>query len=159
MLPRQAELRLRDLLNRFPAVGLLGPRQVGKTTLARAVADELGDRAVYLDLELPSDRARLSDAEAYFADHEGQLIVMDEIHRAPEIFQTLRGVIDKRRRKGIRHRQFLILGSASIELLQQSSESLAGRIAWLELTPFTAAEVEVSSTDGPQAWSQARALD
>jgi len=159
MLPRDAEVRLRGLLRTFPAVGLLGPRQVGKTTLARAVADELGDRAVYLDLELPSDRAKLSDAEVYFSRHDGRLIVMDEIHRAPEIFQTLRGVIDKRRRKGIPYGQFLILGSASVELLQQSSETLAGRIAWLELTPFTVAEVDVSSIDGPTAYSRTRALD
>jgi len=141
MVVRETLNRLRDLLNRFPAVCLLGPRQVGKTTLARSVADQLGEQAVYLDLELPKDRAKISDPEAYFADHEHQLIVMDEIHRAPEIFQTLRGVIDERRRKGIRKREFLILGSASIELLQQSSESLAGRIALLELTPFTATEV------------------
>ena len=94
LLQRQSEIRLLDLLKRFPAVGLLGPRQVGKTTLARAVADEPGGNAVYLDLELPSDRAKLSDAESWFLDHQDQLVILDEIHRMPEIFQTLRGVID-----------------------------------------------------------------
>src|SRR5579859_6599867 len=159
MLPREAEGQLRDFLRRFPAVGLLGPRQVGKTTLARSVADQLGHQAVYVDLELPSDRAMLADAEGFLDGHEGQLVVMDEIHRAPEIFQTLRGVIDRRRRKGIKSGQFLILGSASVELLQQSSESLAGRIAWVELTPFTAAEVEVSQIVGDERFSRTKALD
>lgn len=148
MLLRQAERRLTELLRRFPAVSLLGPRQVGKTTLAIAVAESLGDNAAYLDLELPSDRAKLSDAESWLAGHEGRLVVLDEIQRAPEIFQTLRGVIDKRRRKGLRFGQFLVLGSASIELLKQSSESLAGRIAQLELTPFTAIEIDLFGRDG-----------
>ncbi len=142
MLSRHAEIRLTELLRRFPAVSLVGPRQAGKTTLAIGVAESLGDRAVYLDLELPSHRARLSDPEAWLASHEGHLVVLDEIHRAPEIFQILRGVIDKRRRRGLRTGQFLVLGSASIELLRQSSESLAGRIAQLELTPFTATEID-----------------
>jgi hypothetical protein len=147
MVPRRAASRLRDLLDRFPAVALLGPRQAGKTTLARALADELAGEAVYLDLELPSDRAKLSDAELYLSTHPHQLVILDEIHRAPGIFQTLRGLIDRRRRKGSRARQFLLLGSASIELLKQSAESLAGRIAYLELTPFTAGEVAALSTD------------
>lgn len=140
MIRRLVEKRLRALIDRFPAVGLIGPRQAGKTTLARALADELGDRAVYLDLESPSDRAKLSDAELYFRSHEGQLVVLDEIHRTPEIFQLLRSTIDRRRRRGVRTKQFLLLGSASIDLLKQSAESLAGRIAYLELTPFVAQE-------------------
>lgn len=142
MVKRLAEARLRELLSRFPAVALLGPRQAGKTTLAQALAGELADRAVYLDLELHSDRAKLSDAELYLSAHENSLVILDEIHRAPGIFQTLRSLIDRRRRKGIRTRQFLLLGSASMDLLQQSAESLAGRIAYLELTPFTAQEIE-----------------
>jgi predicted AAA+ superfamily ATPase len=150
MVPRLAASRLRDLIERFPAVALLGPRQVGKTTLARALADKLGPKAVYLDLELPSDRAKLSDAELYLSAHEGQLVVLDEIHRTPGIFQTLRGIIDRRRHKGIRYRQFLLLGSASIDLLQQSAESLAGRIAYAELTPFTAGEIEALEPKAPE---------
>lgn len=138
---RQIHDRLKILLDRFPSVALLGPRQVGKTTLAEQVADELGHKAVYVDLELPSDRAKLSDPELYFAAHEKQLVILDEIHRAPGIFQTLRSIIDRRRRKGQRTRQFLFLGSASIDLLRQSAESLAGRIAYLELTPFLMGEV------------------
>ncbi len=122
-------------------MGLLGPRQVGKTTLALALAEEARGRAVYVDLELPSDRAKLSEPELYLAQHEDKLVILDEIHRLPGIFATLRGLIDQRRRKGRREGQFLLLGSASIDLLKQSAESLAGRIAYLELNPLSAAEV------------------
>ncbi|HMJ60700.1 MAG TPA: ATP-binding protein [Bryobacteraceae bacterium] len=145
---RQVHDRLKALLSRFPSVALLGPRQVGKTTLAEQVADELGHKAVYVDLELPSDRAKLSDPELYFAAHEKQLVILDEIHRAPGIFQTLRSIIDRRRRKGQRTQQFLFLGSASIDLLKQSAESLAGRIAYLELTPFLISEIDGAEQHG-----------
>lgn len=141
MIYRLAEARISDLLTRFPAVAVLGPRQVGKTTLARRLVEELGAAAVYLDLELPSHRAKLSDPELYFSSQEDRLVVLDEIQRVPGLFEVLRGVIDERRRQGRRHRQFLLLGSASIDLLQQSSETLAGRIAYSELTPLLAAEV------------------
>ena len=141
MIYRLAEARISDLLTRFPAVAVLGPRQVGKTTLARRIVEELGAAAVYLDLELPSHRAELSDPALYFSSQEHRLVVLDEIQRVPGLFEVLRGVIDERRRQGRRHRQFLLLGSASIDLLQQSSETLAGRIAYSELTPLLAAEV------------------
>ena len=141
MIYRLAEARISDLLTRFPAVAVLGPRQVGKTTLARRLVEELGAAAVYLDLELPSHRAKLSDPELYFSSQEDRLVVLDEIQRVPGLFEVLRGVIDERRRQGRRHRQFLLLGSASIDLLQQSSETLAGRIAYSELTPLLAEEV------------------
>ena len=141
MIYRLAEARISDLLTRFPAVAVLGPRQVGKTTLARRLVQELGAAAVYLDLELPSHRAKLSDPELYFSSQEDRLVVLDEIQRVPGLFEVLRGVIDERRRQGRRHRQFLLLGSASIDLLQQSSETLAGRIAYSELTPLLAEEV------------------
>ena len=141
MIHRLAEARISDLLTRFPAVAVLGPRQVGKTTLARRIVQELGAAAVYLDLELPSHRAKLSDPELYFSSQEDRLVVLDEIQRVPGLFEVLRGVIDERRRQGRRHRQFLLLGSASIDLLQQSSETLAGRIAYSELTPLLAEEV------------------
>ena len=141
MIYRLAEARISDLLTRFPAVAVLGPRQVGKTTLARRIVEELGAAAVYLDLELPSHRAKLSDPELYFSSQEDRLVVLDEIQRMPGLFEVLRGVIDERRRQGRRHRQFLLLGSASIDLLQQSSETLAGRIAYSELTPLLAEEV------------------
>ena len=88
-------------MTRFPAVGLLGPRQVGKTTLALSLASELKESSIYLDLELPSDRAKLSDPELYLGQHEESLVILDEIHRLPGIFKTLRSLIDRRRRKGI----------------------------------------------------------
>jgi len=142
VIARAAYPKVQELLTGFPAVALLGPRQAGKTTLARALADALPDKAVYLDLELPSDRAKLSDAELYLSAHQRQLVILDEIQRAPGLFQVLRGVIDQRRREDIRTGEFLLLGPASMDLLQQSAESLAGRIAYLELTPFILPEVQ-----------------
>ena len=132
---------LQQLLTEFPAVAILGPRQVGKTTLA---LDLLKDRptAIYLDLESPADTAKLADPEAYFEAHADPLVVIDEVQRAPELFAVLRGVIDRRRRAGQRSGQFLLLGSATGALLAQSSESLAGRIAYLELPALIAVEVE-----------------
>lgn len=139
MKSRRLERRVRELMRTFPAVALVGPRQVGKTTLARVLGDRLD--GLYLDLELPSDRAKLADAELYLDQHQRRLVIIDEIHRAPGLFQALRALIDRRRRAGIRAGQFLLLGSASLELLQQASETLAGRIAYVELTPFSALEV------------------
>jgi predicted AAA+ superfamily ATPase len=147
VIARAAQPRVQELLAGFPAVALLGPRQSGKTTLAQALADALPERAIYLDLELPSDRAKLSDAELYLSTHEDRLVILDEIQRAPGLFQVLRGVIDQRRRKGIRVGEFLLLGSASMDLLRQSAESLAGRIAYLELTPFVLPEVQRLGAD------------
>jgi len=142
MIKRQAQREIAGLLEEFPAVGVLGPRQVGKTTLAEAIAASIKPEPVYLDLETPSDAAKLREPEDYFELHKGKLIILDEIQRVPGMFQILRGVIDRRRREGLRTGQFLILGSASLDLLKQSSESLAGRIAYKELTGFTVAEVE-----------------
>ncbi len=143
MIQRGALLDLQAALDLFPVVALLGPRQVGKTTLAHAVADRLGeDRVRYLDLESPSDRARLTDPVAYLEAQADRLVILDEIHRTPELFSVLRGVVDRRRREGVRTGQFLVLGSASLDLLRQSAESLAGRIAFVELTPIGVHEVE-----------------
>jgi predicted AAA+ superfamily ATPase len=141
MIRRRIQSRVSALLRQFPAVAILGPRQAGKTTLALALAKEYGQQALYLDLELPSDRAKLSGPELYLKRHEDRLVILDEIHRLPGIFQVLRGLIDQGRRKGRRSRHFLMLGSASIELLQQSAETLAGRIAYQELAPFSVLEV------------------
>jgi uncharacterized protein len=153
MIARLAQPKLRKLLQQFPAVALLGPRQVGKTTLAHSLADELGQQALYLDLELPSDRAKLTDAELYLSQHAERLVILDEIHRLPGIFETLRSLIDQRRRKGKRNCHFLLLGSASIDLLQQSAETLAGRIAYEELTPFSVSEVAESGVgSADQLW-------
>ncbi len=140
MYTRLAQTKLTDLLRQFPAVVLIGPRQVGKTTLAFAEKD-LRITATYLDLELPSAQRQLDDPEAYFLAHQNQLVILDEVQRMPELFAVLRGVIDQRRRNGEACGQFLLLGSASGVLLQQTSESLAGRVAQLELTPFQAREV------------------
>ncbi|MBP7141657.1 MAG: ATP-binding protein [Opitutaceae bacterium] len=139
MITRRIHERLAQSIANSPAVGLLGPRQVGKTTLALEIGETRP--SLYLDLESPADRAKLADAGRYLAEHEDKLVILDEVHRAPEIFQILRGLIDQGRRRGKKDGRFLLLGSASIDLLKQSGESLAGRIAYLELTPFDATEV------------------
>ena len=139
MLPRRLGARLNHLLTHSPAVVLLGPRQVGKTTLALEIGEKRA--SVYLDLEDNTDRVKLSDPVRYFADHERDLVILDEVHRLPELFQCLRGVIDRGRRRGKPNGQFLLLGSAAIDLLKQSGESLAGRISYLELGPFDPLEV------------------
>ena len=137
---------LTQLLDEFPAVVLLGPRQVGKTTLAKQWVAQAsaggGPAPLYLDLELPSARRQLEDAETFFASHPGRLLVLDEVQRVPDLFAVLRSVIDQRRQAGAMTGQFLLLGSASGVLLGQASESLAGRVAMLELTPFQTREIE-----------------
>ncbi|MDD3554204.1 MAG: ATP-binding protein [Deltaproteobacteria bacterium] len=140
MIPRRLLPILTTALNEVPAVALLGPRQVGKTTLALEVAATRP--SVYLDLESEADRAKLTDPELYLAQHADKLVILDEIQRVPQLFQSLRGLIDSGRRRGQGVGRFLILGSASMELIRQSSESLAGRIRYLELAPFDAEEVE-----------------
>jgi len=139
MIARRACSKLNELLGRFPAVVLLGPRQVGKTTLARQCAAEKG--GIYLDLESQRDLHKLSDPEDYLSQREDRLVILDEIQRVPELFPSLRGLIDDGRTRGLRDGRFLLLGSASLELIQQSSETLAGRIAYLELQPLDALEV------------------
>lgn len=147
MIEREAQSEIALLLKEFPAVGILGPRQVGKTTLAGEIAKSLHPDPIYLDLESPPDQAKLDEPERYFDMHKGKLIILDEVQRVPELFAVLRGVIDRRRREGYKTGQFLILGSASLELLKQSSESLAGRIAYKELFGFTASEVRDTEQD------------
>ncbi len=142
MIKRFLSQKLEELLPDFPAIAILGARQVGKTTLAQALAENFDQESIYLDLESPSDQAKLAEAEQYFDLNESKLIILDEIQRMPDLFQVLRGVIDRKRKKGFRSCQFLILGSASLELIRQSSESLAGRIAYEELGGFTILEVE-----------------
>jgi len=137
--------QLEELIQQFPAVALLGPRQVGKTTLALDLAEHLP--SIYLDLEDETDRAKLQEPNLYLADHRDKLVIIDEVHRAPELFQSLRGLIDRQRRSGKRTGQYLLLGSASIDLLRQSSESLAGRIAYLELTPINILEIDPTLHD------------
>jgi len=139
MISRNLQAILEDRLRQFPAVALLGPRQVGKTTLARVTASTAD--SLYLDLENPIDLEKLSDARGYLGAQRGRLIVLDEVQRVPGLFQVLRGLIDERIHHGEPAGHFLLLGSASIDLLRQSSESLAGRIAYLELSPLDVREV------------------
>jgi predicted AAA+ superfamily ATPase len=138
MLTRRLEAQIRADLEAQAAVALLGPRQVGKTTLAHALGD--ATPSIYLDLEDPADRDKLADPALYLQAHEDKLVILDEIQNTPDLFRTLRGLIDKGRRKGRKSGRFLLLGSASIELLRQSSESLAGRIAYRELAPLDVTE-------------------
>ena len=145
MFTRELLSNLTGLLTRHPAVGLLGPRQVGKTTLALALCE--GRPALYLDLESPGDLAKLADPAPFLARHADKLVVLDEIQRVPGLFTVLRGVIDQARRDGRGTGRFLLLGSASVELLQQSAESLAGRIVYAELGPLHIGETGVSLGD------------
>lgn len=141
---------VQNALSRQAAVALLGPRQVGKTTLALQIAKETD--ALYLDLEASADRAKLTNPVLYLRQFEDRLVILDEIHRVPELFQELRGLIDESRRKGKRTGRFLILGSASIDLLRQSGESLAGRIEFVELGPLDVTEIEPSEKASTDLW-------
>jgi hypothetical protein len=145
MIPRRLLPELITALAEAPAVALLGPRQAGKTTLALEVARER--QTVYLDLESETDRAKLADPTLYLSQHADKLVILDEIQRTPQLFQTLRGLIDSARQRGRGTGRFLVLGSASIDLLKQSSESLAGRIRYLELAPLDAGEVGQTRLD------------
>lgn len=152
MYPRHAAHALTEALARQPAAVLLGPRQVGKTTLAHALTEARD--ALYVDLERPQDRAMLAEPEAFFRANAGRLLILDEIQRAPGLFEILRGVIDGLRRRGRAQSRgrFLLLGSASLELLKQSSESLAGRVALVELGPLQLTEVGAERQDA--LWSR-----
>ena len=141
MIKRSLESSLRTALAAMPVVALLGPRQVGKTTLALEVAKAGDKQTAYLDLELDSDLAKLDDPEAYLRRFENQLLIIDEVQRKPDLFRLLRGLVDIRKRAGEKSDQFLLLGSASRELIQHSSETLAGRIRFLELSPFSVLEI------------------
>ncbi|MGB4361828.1 MAG: ATP-binding protein [Rhodoferax sp.] len=145
MIERKAFEIVRQALSQQAAVALMGPRQVGKTTLALMVGEALG--ALYLDLEDVQDRDKLSHAAVFLSAYEDRLVILDEIHRVPDLFLTLRGLIDQGRRKGKRYGRFLLLGSASLDLMQQSGESLAGRISYIDMTPLDVREVAVESLE------------
>ena len=145
MIARRLKTKLQNLLTHFPAVALLGARQVGKTTLARLIAAE--KEALYLDLESTEDMDKLSNPEVYLSSHEQHLVVIDEIQRYPNLFRSLRVLIDRGRQKGLRVGRFLLLGSAAPDLLQQSAETLAGRIAYLELNPFDLQEIDNNAAE------------
>ena len=152
MIIRHAEESVRQKLTHMPAVVLLGPRQVGKTTLARQIAASWPDGSVYLDLERPADRLRLDDADSYLRAQQGKLVILDEIHRAPGVFEILRGIIDDNRRAGQRNGQFLLLGSATLDLMRQSSETLAGRVAYLDIAPLDISETGAAGIDDACLW-------
>jgi len=147
MIDRKLHSRIERSLADFPAVALLGPRQAGKTTLARLIANERPG-SVHLDLERPSDLAKLTDPELFLSRHADQFIVLDEIQRQPELFAVLRALIDAKRVPG----RFLLLGSASPQLLRQASESLAGRICFHELAPFDVSEVKPTHSQLQDFW-------
>ena len=153
MIARNLENLVRSRLGAVvPAVVLLGPRQVGKTTLARKIAADWPGGAVYLDMERPADRRRLDDADAYLRAQHGKLVVIDEIQRLPGLFEILRGIIDDRRAAGERFGHFLLLGSAALELMRQSSESLAGRVAYMEISPVDILDAEPAGIDAQTLW-------
>lgn len=145
MIPRQLLDPLLQALREAPAVCLLGPRQAGKTTLALEVAKRLD--GLYLDLESEQDRAKLAEPEAYLARHLGKLVILDEVHRTPNLFPVLRGLIDRARRRNLRTGRYLLLGSAALDLLRQSGETLAGRVRFLELGPFSVLEPTGASAE------------
>ncbi len=137
MIPRLIRTELIETISDTPAVAITGARQSGKTTLAKSIEKDLNTAIQYLDLEFPSDQAKLQDPVLFLEQYQDQLVILDEIHRMPELFPILRAVIDRHRKPG----RFLLLGSASPSLLRDSSESLAGRIAYIELYPFNLLEV------------------
>lgn len=148
MIPRSVRSKIEAALAHQAAVALIGPRQVGKTTLAHEIATTRP--SIYLDLEATADRDKLADPVLFLGKQTDKLVVLDEIHRVPALFEALRGIIDAGRRAGIRTGRFLILGSAAIDLLRQSGETLAGRIAYVDIAPLTAVEVE--PTDLTRLW-------
>ena len=150
MLKRNIFPKIIDALGYQAAVALIGPRQAGKTTLALEIGKEYD--ALYLDLEDSHDRSRLANPVLFFEKFEDRLVILDEIHRAPNIFETLRGIIDKGRRKQKGKERFLMLGSASLDLLRQSGETLAGRIAYIELLPLSVLEIDNARAEREKLW-------
>jgi len=152
MITRQSQSQLLQKLQQMPAVVLLGPRQVGKTTLAREIVKDWPSGGIYLDLERPADRLRLEDADGYLRAQQGKLVILDEIHRMPGLFEVLRGIIDDNRQAGLRGGQFLLLGSAALDLMRQSSETLAGRVAYMDIAPFTVTETRAALLPDTRLW-------
>ena len=150
MLKRQITQKLQTTIAQVPAVVLLGARQVGKTTLAKTIAKSID--SIYLDLEAPEDLLKLSDPASFLSAHSDKLVILDEIQRAPELFPVLRGLIDKNREQGRRAGQFLLLGSASMDLMRQSSESLAGRISYIGMSGLNLAEIDGNQQDRQTLW-------
>ena len=137
MVSRNLESTLLFNLAHFPATALLGPRQVGKTTLVKSIQPQLSKPSVYLDLENPADRAKIGERGLFLENNTEKTVILDEIQRLPDLFSELRGLIDRQREPG----RLLLLGSASYDLLRNTAQSLAGRISYLELTPFLLSEL------------------
>lgn len=150
MIQRWITHRLQAALTQNPAVALLGARQIGKTTLAQQITT--GMDSIYLDLESPEDLLKLSDPASFLRNHSEKLVILDEIQRAPDLFMVLRGLIDQNRRNGRETGQFLLLGSASMDLLHQTSESLAGRISYIEMTGLNVLEEDEGERKKPKLW-------
>ena len=150
MIPRLAIRDVENALGRQACAALIGPRQVGKTTLALEIGRKRG--ALYLDLESRVDRDKIAEPELFLDRLEDRLVILDEIHRMPELFQPLRGIIDRGRRRGRGRGRFLALGSASIDLLRQSGESLAGRIAYVDMGTLAALEIEDAPAARERLW-------
>jgi predicted AAA+ superfamily ATPase len=149
MIGRRILPMVQDALGRQAAVTLIGPRQAGKTTLAHEIGE--ATPSLYLDLEVREDREKLVDPALFLRKYESHLVILDEIHRVPELFQELRGLIDEGRRRGRRTGRFLFLGSASLDLMRQS-ETLAGRIAYVEMGPFDVLEITRAGKDSDALW-------
>ena len=137
IIQRCIELEFFKLLKDFPVVCIVGPRQVGKTFFIKTIMEQIADQSVYLDLELPSDLTKLSDPQYYLEQHVDKTVIIDEIQHRRDLFPLLRAMIDVKRRPG----HFILLGSASRMIIQDTSESLAGRIAFIELKPFSLNEL------------------
>jgi len=148
MIKRRIQNDITKSLTQFPAIGLVGPRQAGKTTLAKMITDKLDKPVIYLDLENPQDLQKLGDGQLYLQQFQDHLIILDEAQRKPQLFPLLRSMIDQDRKPG----RFMILGSASPSLKRQASESLAGRIAYHELSPFTLDEIADGKDNFNKLW-------
>ncbi len=148
MIKRRIQDSIIENLGQFPAIGLVGPRQAGKTTLAKMIAKNINSPVIYLDLENPQDFQKLNDAQLYLQQFKNHLVILDEAHRKPDLFPLLRSLIDEDRKPG----RFMILGSASPSLKRQASESLAGRIIYHELSPFTLDEIGIDQQNYVKLW-------
>lgn len=142
MFDRRILSDIHDSLDFFPVVSIIGPRQVGKTTLAKQIISQINKPTLYLDLEIQSDLFKLNDAELFLSQHASHLVVIDEVQFKKELYPLIRGLVDQHRVPA----RFLLLGSASPELIRDSSESLAGRIAYHQLFPFGLTEIPDSIT-------------
>lgn len=150
MIERHVQYLIEKALKRQSAVVLIGPRQVGKTTLAKLVGQTIP--SLYLDLESLADRSKLSDPKLFLEKHKNKLVILDEIHKMPEIFQELRGIIDEGRQTGYGVGRFLILGSAALDLLKQSGETLAGRVEYIHLNPLDIIETHETHKNKDVLW-------